>query len=127
MPIIRPDASRVVACTVPPVLFWRSMVWIALPDASRTTSRQVWARAGVARTNDNRTGKSMAFMVGETEVGSWSFGQNAKIIPLSPFKIPDQNFQHFSTHPRYLSHPTCYGGMPKSSTPLRPLLKIPQS
>jgi hypothetical protein len=40
-PKIRPSASRVVAWTVPLTDFWRSMVWVILPEASRTTSRHV--------------------------------------------------------------------------------------
>jgi hypothetical protein len=105
VPMIRPEASRVVACTLPPALFWRSMVWTIRPEASRTTSRQVWAGATVARANESKAGRRSAFMVDETEVGSWSSDQNDKIIPLSPSKIHPQEIQNFSTHPRYLSHP----------------------
>ena len=105
VPMIRPEASRVVDCTVPAALFWRSMVWTIRPDVSRTTSRQVWAGDTRDKANESRAGRRRAFMVGGTEVGGWSFEQNAKIMPLSPSKIHHQKIQNFSTHPRYLSHP----------------------
>jgi hypothetical protein len=61
VPMIRPEASRVVACTLPPAPFWRSMVWTIRPDESRTTSRQAWAGDRVARVSENRE-KRIAFM-----------------------------------------------------------------
>jgi hypothetical protein len=66
VPVILPEASRVVACTVPPELFWRSMVWTIRPDASRTTSRQVCAVSKEARESENRAGRRMVFMRVET-------------------------------------------------------------
>ena len=104
VPITLPDASRVVVCTVPPALFWRSMVWTIRPEASRTISRQVWAGDTRDKANENRTGKSIDFMAGETEVGSWSFKKTAKIVPLSPAQIHHQKSKIPHTHPRYLSH-----------------------
>ena len=35
---------------------------------------------------------------------------------LGPKSPPFKKIQNFSTHPRYLSHPTCYGGRMTEST-----------
>jgi hypothetical protein len=73
VPMIRPEASRVVACTVPPILFWRSMVWTIRPEASRTTSRQGWAGDIRDKANESRTGRRSGFIVVETGYGGGSF------------------------------------------------------
>jgi hypothetical protein len=52
LPADRPEASRMTERTVPPLLFWCSMVCVTRPDESRTTSRQVWAGAAVNSTSD---------------------------------------------------------------------------
>lgn len=61
--MIRPEASRVVQWTVPPVVFWCSMVTVIRPEESRTTSRQVCAIEPVERAKEHRAGKRSAFMV----------------------------------------------------------------
>jgi hypothetical protein len=76
VPMIRPEASRVVDCTVPPADFWRSMVWTILPEESRTTSRQVWAVSMEAKANENSAGRS-AFMGIETLFAAGSFNSTA--------------------------------------------------
>lgn len=60
--MIRPEASRIVDCTVPPDWLWRLMVWTIRPEESRTTSRQVWAGEVVVRVNDSRAGRINVFM-----------------------------------------------------------------
>jgi hypothetical protein len=73
VPVILPEASRITARSAPPACFWRSMVWTILPEESRTTSRQIWAGEAVARANENRTGRRIAFMWIQTVRGGDSF------------------------------------------------------
>ena len=76
VPVILPEVSRVVDCTLPLAFVWRSMVWTILPDASRTTSRQFSAERSdelTARIADRRR---IGFMWVLTVTGALSFIQN---------------------------------------------------
>ena len=94
VPMIRPEASRVTDCTVPPDCFWRSMVWTILPDESRTTSRQVSAGSRVARARGSTIGRNIVFMKPETESGGRSF--DGKPLIYATFQhLSFSAFQHF--------------------------------
>jgi hypothetical protein len=103
VPMIRPEASRVVAFTFPPALFWWSMIWTIRPEESRITSRQVWAGDTRDKANETKVERRSAFTAGETEVRSWSFEQSDKIVPLSPFKIHHQKTKIPHTPPLFVS------------------------
>lgn len=62
------------------------MVWTIHPEASRITSRQVWAESMEARANGRRAGRKSIFMVAETGDGGGSF--DPRISRPTPALVP---------------------------------------
>jgi hypothetical protein len=59
-----PALVLVVAGTLPPALFWRSMVCTIRPEPSRTTSRQLSAASTDAKAKGIKAVRNIAFMSG---------------------------------------------------------------
>ncbi len=87
VPIIRPAASRVVVCTVPPLCFWRSIFWTIRPDESRTTSRQVWAEMVGTRTRTARKPRTRALIQEGTALSGELF-EKFQRTPFTPTGAP---------------------------------------